>query len=87
MKEYNEEPTMNLSKNQRQFLKLVDKNSDLVFEALSDNDILKVLIWKDSRKNGGKLGYRGIANKYGITENKVRWILSVIIKNNEDADT
>lgn len=69
---------MNLSKQQLQFLKLMDDNPLKIFDALSEIDVLKPLIWRDSIGNGGKHGYRGLAKKYNITENQARRILSNI---------
>lgn len=80
MKENKDEATTNLSKFEKQFLKMVQENPKAIFEALCENDIIKPLIWQDSLKNGGKLGYRGIANKYNITDHKARWILKTIEK-------
>lgn len=82
MSEKQDEIEMNLSKIQKDFLKLVNENPLLVLEALSHNDIIKPLIWNDSLRNGGKLGYRGIARKYDITDKKSRWILQKIQERN-----
>ena len=78
MKEKPEEMKMNLSKYHIEFLKLIDDNPMKVFDALSERDVLKPLIWRDSIGNGGKHGYRGIAKKYNLTENEARRILSNI---------
>lgn len=72
---------MNLSKNQIEFLKLMDDNPLMIFKALSDMDIKKPLIWKDSIRSGGKLGYNGIAKKYKITPKQARRIITNINKN------
>jgi len=69
---------MNLSKYQMEFLRLMDENPIKVFDALSEMDVLKPLIWKDSIGNGGKHGYRSIAKKYSIPESQARTILSNI---------
>lgn len=72
---------MNLSKYQMEFLRLMEDNPLQIFNALSEIDVMKPLIWKDLIKNGGKLGYRGIARKYGITDNQARRIISNIDNN------
>jgi hypothetical protein len=56
----------------------MDDNPLKIFDALSEIDVLKPLIWRDSIGNGGKHGYRGLAKKYNITENQARRILSNI---------
>lgn len=79
-----ENPTENkekISKFKEQFLKLIQEDQDALFEALSYKDIIKPLIWKDSCSNGGKLGYRGIAMKYNISEMTARTLLKNIKKN------
>jgi hypothetical protein len=55
-----------------EFLKMLRDAPEKVVQALSYFDVIKPLIWRDLRRNGGKFGYRGIAKKYGITESQAR---------------
>ena len=73
---------MNLSKNQQDFINLFEGNPKIVLESLSDIDILKPLIWKHSIQNGGKYGYRELANKFNLSESTVRTILKNIKNQN-----
>ena len=58
-----------------EFLKMLKEHPQMVVAALAYFDIIKPLIWKDLRKNGGRFGRRGIASKYGITESQARTII------------
>ena len=78
-----QETNERLCKYQNIFLNLCNENPNLIIQSLSNIDILKPQIWADSRENGGKLGRRGIARKYNLTEGKVRWILKNIKKENK----
>ena len=74
---------MNPSKVERLFLKLCKESPEVVFSALNKKELIKPLIYKDHISNGGKLGTRGIANKYGITRSSVKWFLKQNKKQND----
>lgn len=61
-----------------EFMKMLREQPEKVVESLSYFDIIKPLIWKDLRRNGGRFGYRGIAIKYHITESQSRTIIKNI---------
>lgn len=75
---------MKISKYQKEFLQLIESNPELIFESLSSIEIKKPLIWRDSIRNGGKLGTRGLAMKYGISRMTARTILKNIENNNKN---
>jgi len=78
MKDKHQEIKGQLSSIEKSFLKLANEEPKIILEALSTNDMIKALAWKDSIRNGGKLGYRPIAAKYKVTQDKIRWILKTI---------
>jgi hypothetical protein len=78
MKDNQQEIKEQLSSIQKAFFELVKIKPNVVLDALSENDMIKALAWNDSIRNGGKLGYRPIAAKYKVTEDKIRWILKTI---------
>jgi len=55
-----------------EFMRMLKDNPEKVVLAFSYFEIIKPLIWRDLRCNGGKFGRRGIAIKYGITEAQAR---------------
>jgi hypothetical protein len=55
-----------------EFMKMLKDSPEKVVLSFSYFEIIKPLIWKDLRRNGGKFGRRGIAKKYGITEAQAR---------------
>lgn len=61
-----------------EFLKMLKEQPEKVVESFSYFDIIKPLIWKNLRRNGGRFGYRGIATKYGITQSQARTIIKNI---------
>lgn len=86
MNENLQEQNESLSKIQEAFLKLVQDKPQVVLEALSESDMIKALAWNDSIRNGGKFGYRPIAARYKLTNDKVRWIFKVIEERLKDKD-
>lgn len=86
MKDKQQETKEQLSSIQKAFIQLVQTKPKVVLEALSENDMIKALSWNDSIRNGGKLGYRPIAAKYKVTEDKIRWILKTIQERKKDTN-
>lgn len=78
MKESKEEQEMQMSKERKEFLSLIQEKPMQIIEGFSSYDIKKPLIWR-SRQKG--LTLQQLANKYSITVQSVRTTLKNI-KNN-----
>lgn len=83
MNEKQEEKQQKTSNKTNQFIELIANDIDLVISCLSDIDILKPLIWKNSKFGGGKLSTRRLAIKYGVSRTTVRRVLTNIKKQKE----
>lgn len=55
---------------------LIERDGFETLEALSCRELKKILIYRNWVGTGGKLGYRPLAKKYGLTVSKVRTICS-----------
>jgi len=61
-----------------EFIKMMLESPDMIIQSFCYFDIIKPLVWKDLRRNGGKFGYRGVAKKYAITQSQARTIIKNI---------
>jgi hypothetical protein len=81
MNEQQQEMKGKISKEQQKFLSIIMTEPDQVFDTLSYLDIIKPLVWKELVRNGGKLGIKPIAKRYGISEKTVRTLIKQVEEN------
>ena len=78
MNEQPQEMKGKLSKFKQKFLSMIMTEPDQVFDTIPYLEVIKPLVWKDLVRNGGKLGIKPIAKKYGISEATVRTLIKQV---------
>ena len=78
MNEQPQEQQGKLSKFKQKFLSMIMTEPDQVFDTIPYLEVIKPLVWKDLARNGGKLGIKPIAKKYGISERTVRSLIKQV---------